>query len=96
MDLKIIQLKEATEKSLEQVTQAKFEYDQSSYRLQTSKDLLRAMDPKDQEKIHVHETALPELLELHSLAKSRYEEAKVRYETNDRYLQRWLVLQAPK
>jgi hypothetical protein len=86
MESKVAKLQEATEQSLQDVTNAKSEYDDSLFRLKSAKELLQAMDKEDQEKMMINDTKLPELLELHSIAKQRYEEAKVRYETNDRYL----------
>lgn len=83
---KVAKLQKATEQSLQDVTKAKSEYDDSLFRLNSAKELLQAMDKEDQEKIMINDTKIPELLELHSIAKQRYEEAKVRYETNDRYL----------
>ncbi len=86
MKSKFEKLQEATLKAEEEVRVAQKELEDSSTRLNTAKDLLRQLDPEDQAKIKVGETKLPELLDLHILAKEKYDSALTRLETNKRYL----------
>lgn len=54
--------------------------------LDTAKELLRNMNPEDQKKIKVTDTRLPELLDLHAMAKETYEESQKRFQTNMKYI----------
>ena len=83
---KFEKLQKATLTAEEDVRVAQKELEDSSMRLTAAKDLLRQLDPDEQAKIKVGETQLPELLDLHSLAKEKYDSAVIRFETNKRYL----------
>ena len=86
LKLKFEKLQKATLTAEEDVRIAQKELEDSSMRLTAAKDLLRQLDPDEQAKIKVGETQLPELLDLHSLAKEKYDSAVIRFETNKRYL----------
>ena len=87
MDEKIAKLQEATEDAKTKATEAKTALDDSELRLNTAKDLLKQhLDPEEQERIRVGDTMLPELLQMHAIAKQTHEEAETRYNTNLKYL----------
>ena len=86
MDAKIAKLQTATDEAESELKSAQAALEDSETRLDAAKQLLKQLDPEEQMKIQVNDTKLPELLELHALAKDRYETAKGRFETNQRYL----------
>mmetsp|Transcript_20718 Transcript_20718/g.26746 ORF Transcript_20718/g.26746 Transcript_20718/m.26746 type:complete len:104 (-) Transcript_20718:12-323(-) len=84
---KIAKLQAATETAEHDLQQAEVAWKDSQMRLSAAKELLQELNAKEQETIQINDTKLPELLELHALAQNRYDTAKARYETNQRYLQ---------
>lgn len=86
MEAKLSQIKKATSDAEAEMLKAKEAYDDSERRLNAAKELLRNMDHEDQKKIMVNDTNLPELLELHSIAKEAYSNSQKRYETNAKYV----------
>mmetsp|Transcript_19293 Transcript_19293/g.29223 ORF Transcript_19293/g.29223 Transcript_19293/m.29223 type:complete len:95 (+) Transcript_19293:189-473(+) len=87
MSDKVKKLQIATDEAMEQMNKTKCAYEDSLRRLEAVKELLREMSPKDQQKVHVNDTKLPELIEMHTIATEAHEEAKKKFETNSRYLQ---------
>lgn len=86
MEAKLSQLKKATSEAEKEMTNAKKAYEDSQRRLDAAKELLQNMDEEDQKKIKINDTKLPELLELHSIAKDSYEVSQKKYETNKKYV----------
>ena len=79
-------LQKATEEANLKFSEAQLALDDSQGRLDDAKEALQHLDKEEQEKIKVTDTMLPELLEMHALAKETFDVAKKRYETNKRYL----------
>ena len=83
---KVKKLEIATNHANAAMLEAKIALDEATVRLNNAKHLLRQLDSEEQQKIEVNDTMLPELLELQLVAKTRYDEAKARYDTNLKYL----------
>jgi hypothetical protein len=90
MEDKIAKLKEATETAKADLDHCERAVKDSKERLDVSKELLLALDAADQERIQISNTKYPELLALHQVANDNYETAKKRYETNMKYLHKFI------
>lgn len=86
MENKIEKLQEATDEAETQMIKNKQLLDDSKLKVDTAKDLLKQLDPEEQQRIKVCNTKLPELMALHTKAKEEYETSLQRFETNTRYL----------
>lgn len=88
-DSKIAKLKDATDKAKEEMDQKHREVKDSQERLDVAKELLQSLEPEEQLKIKMSDTKLPELIAMHQLAQDAYETAVKRYETNQKYLDKF-------
>ena len=86
MEDKLAKLKKASAEADKAMNKAREAFEDSERRLNAAKELLKNMDEEDQKKIQVNDTKLPELLELHTLAKEEYVTAQKRHETNLKYV----------
>ena len=86
---KIAKLQEATRIAKAEMEQKEREVNDSQERLDVAKELLQSLDPEDQAKIKITDTKYPELLSMHQLARDSYETARKRYETNQKYLDKF-------
>ncbi len=86
LESKLAKLKKVTIEAENDMKKNKERFEDSQRRLLAAKELLRNMDPEDQKTVKVNDTKLPELLDLHRMAKEVYEESVKRYETNMRYI----------
>lgn len=86
MEAKLAKLKQATSDAENEMNKAKEAFDDSKRRLDAVKELLQSMDEEDQKSIQINDTRLPELLDLHSIAREEYDVAQKRYETNLKYV----------
>jgi hypothetical protein len=95
MEDKIAKLKEATETAKADFEHSERAVKDSKERLDVSRELLLVLDAADQERIKISNTKYPELLAFHEIAKSNYETAKKRYETNMKYLDKFIRCTTP-
>jgi hypothetical protein len=86
MEEQVEKLQKATDDAESQMKKNKQLLDDSKLRLDTARDLLKQLDPEEQQRIQVSDTKIPELMDLHAKAKDDYETSLQRYETNKRYL----------
>jgi hypothetical protein len=86
MEDKIEKLKKETDEAEAQMKENKESLEDSKLRVDTAKELLKQLDPEEQQRIKVSETKLPELITLHTKAKEDYETSLQRFETNKRCL----------
>ncbi|KAL3796378.1 hypothetical protein HJC23_004175 [Cyclotella cryptica] len=83
---KLHQLEEATATSHNLLLEKETKLAAASATLDAAKDKLRSLNPEAQADLQVNDTELPELLEAKMIAQGEYDEAKKRYETNQRYV----------
>ena len=86
MDDKIHKLQIATDEAAAQVQQLQGALQDAQQRVQAAKELLKQLDPEEQARIQVNDTALPELLGSLSKCQEEYDVAVKRLETNKKYL----------
>lgn len=87
MDEKIAKLQAATDEAKEQMIATKQALDLAEMQLANAKAKYKALPMEQQEVLQVTDTELPELIDAHLQAKSLYETADARYQTNLRYLE---------
>ncbi|KAL7489835.1 hypothetical protein ACHAW6_015716 [Cyclotella cf. meneghiniana] len=83
---KLLQLEEATATAHSLLLQKETILASASEALDAAKTKLRSLSPEAQADLQVNDTQLPELLEAKMIAQGDYDEAKKRYETNQRYV----------
>mmetsp|Transcript_22669 Transcript_22669/g.32469 ORF Transcript_22669/g.32469 Transcript_22669/m.32469 type:complete len:120 (+) Transcript_22669:34-393(+) len=83
---KIARLQTATDEAQKKMAECEAALKDSEIRLRAAKDLLKQLDPDEQQRIQVQDTPLPRLLESHLVAQNNYQQALTRYNTNQRYL----------
>ena len=87
LEQKIQQLEDATNSAQSDLTKKQSALTLASNELTKAKTKLKAtLSPEAQQTIQVNDTELPELLSAKMIAQEEYEEAKKRYDTNQRYL----------
>ena len=86
---KLAQLETAVQTSAALLAQQQAAADDAAQRVAAAKALLQQLDPQEQERLKVTDTALPELLARHQLAQEAVETTQKRHATNVRYLQVW-------
>ena len=86
MEDKVAKLQAASVEAESQMQKHKQVLKGSQERVDAAKALLRQVPEEEQSKIFIADTKLPELLEMHAIAKEEYETSQKRYETNKRYL----------
>ena len=84
---KLRQLEEATTASHSAFLEKESKLHSTAEALDAAKARLKDLSPQAQENLEVNETDLPELIEAKMAAQAEYDEAKNRYETNQRYVQ---------
>lgn len=83
---KISKLQAATDDAEGQLKKHKQALEDSQKRVDAAKAMFKQIPEDEQNKILITDTKLPELLEMHAIAKEEYETSETRYETNQRYL----------
>ena len=87
LEQKIQQLEDATNSAKSDLTMKQSALTLASNELNKAKTKLKAtLSPEAQQTIQVNDTELPELLSAKMIAQEEYDEAKKRYDTNQRYL----------
>ena len=86
LEQKLKQLEEATTASQKLLIDKESNLSSASDALAKSKAKLKSLSPEAQQTLQVNDTELPELIDAKMLAQSEYDEAKTRYETNQKYL----------
>ncbi|KAL7532639.1 hypothetical protein ACHAXR_004755 [Thalassiosira sp. AJA248-18] len=83
---KVKQLEEATNASQSTLQQKEAALSSASDTLDKAKNKLKSLSPEAQQTLQFNDTELPELISAKMLAEQEYDEAKKRYETNQKYL----------
>ena len=83
---KLRQLEEATATSHNALLEQEYVLNSAVEALESAKTKLKALSPEAQENLQVNDTELPELIEAKMVAQVQYDEAKKRYDTNQRYV----------
>ena len=86
MEEKIRKLEEATSIVQSALQEKESKLSSTSTALSEAKAKLKALSPDAQANLQVNETELPDLISANMIAQEEYDEAKKRYETNQRYL----------
>ena len=87
LEQKIQQLEDATNSAHSDLTMKQSALTVACNELTKAKTKLKAtLSPEAQQTIKVNDTELPELLSAKMIAQEEYDEAKKRYDTNQRYL----------
>ena len=86
LEQKLKQLEEATNASQSALTEKESKLTSASDALDKAKAKLKALSPEAQQTLQVNDTELPELISAKMLAQEEYDEAKKRYDTNQKYL----------
>ena len=87
LEQKIQQLEDATNSAQSDLTMKQSALTVASNELTKAKTKLKStLSPEAQQTIQVNDTELPELLSAKMIAQEEYDEAKKRYDTNQRYL----------
>ncbi len=86
LDEKLKKLEEATNSSQALFIESQTKFEQATKALDDAKSKLKALSAEAQQTLQVNDTDLPELIEAKMIAETEYDEAKKRYETNQRYL----------
>ena len=87
LEQKIQQLEDATNSAQSDLTIKQSALTVASNELAKCKTKLKStLSPEAQQTIQVNDTELPELLSAKMIAQEEYDEAKKRYDTNQRYL----------
>lgn len=87
LEQKIQQLEDATNSAQSDLTMKQSALTVASNALTKAKTKLKStLSPEAQQTIQVNDTELPELLSAKMIAQEEYDEAKKRYDTNQRYL----------
>ena len=83
---KLRKLEEATAAARSVLSTKESELASASDALAKAKAKLKSLDPESQRTLRVNDTDLPELISAELAAREEYDEAKARYETNQKYL----------
>lgn len=83
---KLKKLEEATASAQSVLSTKESELASASDALAKAKVKLKSLDPELQRTLLVNDTDLPELISAELAAREEYDEAKTRYETNQKYL----------
>ena len=86
MEAKIRKLEEATNIAKSALQEKESKLSSTSAALSEAKAKLKALRPEAQATLQVNDTELPDLISVNMLAQEEYDEAKKRYETNQKYL----------
>ena len=86
LEQKVKQLEDATNAAQSHLAEKETKLYSATDALSKAKEKLKALSPEAQQTLQVNDTELPELLSSKALAKEEYDEAKTRYEANQRYL----------
>lgn len=86
LEQKLKQLEEATNASQNSLAEKESALSSASSTLDKAKAKLKALSPEAQQTLQVNDTELPELISAKMLAQEEYDEAKKRFETNQKYL----------
>ena len=86
MEAKIIKLEEATSLAQSELQEKESKLSSTSTALSEAKAKLKALRPEAQATLQVNDTELPDLISANMIAQEDYDEAKKRYETNQKYL----------
>lgn len=87
MEDKVAKLEAATEEAKEQMIVCQQALSLAEQQLNEAKQRYKSLPQKEQEKLQVNDTGLPELIETHLRAKNLYETVSAKYQTNQRYLE---------
>jgi len=86
MEAKIRKLEEAASLAQSALQEKESKLSSTSTALSEAKSKLKALRPEAQATLQVNDTELPDLISANMLAQEEYDEAKKRYETNQKYL----------
>lgn len=86
LEQKVKQLEEATTAAQAALDEKEPNLAAASDALDKAKAKLKELSPKAQQTLQVNDTELPELITAKMAAQEEYDEAKKRYETNQKYL----------
>lgn len=86
MEAKIRKLEEATSLAQSALQEKESKLSSTSTALSEAKAKLKALRPEAQATLQVNDTELPDLISANMIAQEEYDEAKKRYETNQKYL----------
>lgn len=86
MEDKVKKLEEATAVAQSVLAEKQTKLTSATDALDNAKAKLKALSPEAQHLLQVNDTELPELISAKMLAQEEYDEAKKRYDTNQKYL----------
>lgn len=86
LEQKVKQLEDATNAAQSYLAEKETKLSSATDALSEAKGKLKTLSPEAQQTLQVNDTELPELLSSKALAQEEYDEAKTRYEANQRYL----------
>ena len=86
LEQKVKQLEDASNAAQSHLAEKETKLYSATDALSVAKEKLKALSPEAQQTLQVNDTELPELLSSKALAQEEYDEAKTRYEANQRYL----------
>lgn len=86
MEDKVKKLEEATAVAQSVLAEKQTKLTSAKDALDNAKAKLKALSPEAQHLLQVNDTELPELISAKMLAQEEYDEAKKRYDTNQKYL----------
>ena len=86
LEQKVKQLEDASNAAQSHLAEKETKLYSATDALSETKEKLKALSPEAQQTLQVNDTELPELLSSKALAQEEYDEAKTRYEANQRYL----------
>ena len=86
MEAKIRKLEEVTNIAQSALKEKESKLSSTYAALSEAKAKLKALTPEAQANLQVNDTELPDLISANMLAQEEYDEAKKRYETNQKYL----------
>ena len=86
LEQKVKQLEDASNAAQSHLAEKETKLSSATDALSVAKEKLKALSPEAQQTLQVNDTELPELLSSKALAQEEYDEAKTRYEANQRYL----------
>lgn len=86
LEQKLQKFEQATSESQTALQEKETKLTSASDALDAAKSKLKALNPEAQKDLQVNDTELPELISAKMLAQEEYDEAKKRFETNQKYL----------
>lgn len=84
---KLLKLEEATATAHADLLEKESQLKSAVEALVATEAKLKALSPDAQAALQVNDTEIPELLEAKAIAQIEYDDAKKRYETNQRYVE---------